>query len=441
MKKIVYSVALVATTLFTLNSCERYLDITPTGVVIPTTEEDFRALLVRGYSVYPDYKARIAFRSDEIFLNTGREDASKYKDIYTWNDTTPDPTTNPYHYSEFYTSIFYTNYVIENATSKLTDGATKKQILGEAYALRALNYFGLVNLYSDVFTGNNGNAESVPIITTPNIEGDFPKSTLNEVYNQIFSDIAQAEALLNQSKFDAGLNYRFTTTALNAFKARIYQYRGEWEKVVQEVDKVLAVNNNLEDFNNFSVLPVSYKSVESVMNLDFNVNRDLQQLGFASDELIALYDQTNDLRFEKYFEPSGAKFRTKKYNSANELKSTFRVGELMLIKAEALAKLGRESESKNVLLALAEKRYNATGLANFTAQINGLSGNAYLAELLNERFRETNYEGLRWFDLRRTGKPALQHSLDGTIHNLNQGDVRYTLPYPKEARLRNPLLN
>lgn len=440
MKKIIVSVALVAATFLTLTSCERYLDITPTGVVIPSTEEDFRALLVKAYSVYPKHKSRVDFRTDEVFLNTAPESASNFKDIYIWNDTNPDPSTRPYHYSEFYTTIFYTNYIIENAASKLANGATKNQILGEAYALRALNYFELANLYSDVYT-DNPNAQSVPIITTPNIEGEFPKSTLNAVYQQIFADIAQAEALLNVSQYNAGLNYRFTTTALHAFKARVHQYRGEWAEAITEVDKVLAVNNNLEDFNNFSVLPVSYQSVESVMNLDFNVDSDLNHLGRVSDELIALYDQTNDLRFNKYFERSGSRYRSKKYNNANELKSTFRVGELMLIKAEALARLNQETESKNVLLALAEKRYNNTGLANFTVQINGLSGSAYLAELLNERFRETNYEGLRWFDLRRTGKPALQHSLDGTIYNLNQGDVRYTLPYPKEARLRNPLLN
>lgn len=441
MKKIVYSVALVATTLFTLNSCERYLDITPTGVVIPATEEDFRALLVRAYEIYPSHKARVDYRTDEVVLSTTSETASKYKDIYIWNDTTPDATTNPYHYSEFYTSIFYTNYIIENAQKELTDGATKNQILGEAYALRALNYFELANLYSDVFTGNNGGAESVPIITIPNIEGDFPKSTLNEVYNQIFADIAQAEALLNETQFGAGLNYRFTTTALHAFKARVHQYRGEWADALAQVDKALAINSNLEDFNNFSVLPVSFNSVESIMNLDFNVDGDLEFLSTATDELIALYDQDNDLRFAKYFKASGARYKTTKYNRDNEYKTTFRVGELMLIKAEALAKLGRESESKNVLLALAEKRYNATGLADFTNKINALSGEAYLQELLNERFRETNYEGLRWADLRRTGKKAIQHIYDGTTYQLNQGDVRYTLPYPREARLRNPLLN
>lgn len=440
MKRIIYSTALASALFLGVTSCQRYLDITPTGVVIPSTTEDFRALLVKAYSVYPQHKARVDFRSDEVLLNTAASSASYAKDIYIWNDSAADPSTDQYHYSEFYTSIFYANYIIENASSMLTNGADKSQILGEAYALRALNYFELANMYSDVYTGNNGSAESVPVVTSPHLEGSFPKSTLEEVYQQIFSDLAEAERLLNVKTFETGLNYRFTTTALSALKARIYLYKNDWEKAIEETNKVLAVNSALEDFNNFNVLPASYKSVEAVMNLDFNVNANLNTLARASEELIALYDQTNDLRFERYFRRSGNQFQSTKYSSANDFKCTFRVGEIMLMKAEALAKAGREAESKATLLSLAEKRYNATGLNDFRTKINALSGNAYLAELLNERTRETCFEGLRWFDLRRNGKPRLTRTLEGQTYELAQGDVRYTLQYPRAVRLRNPSL-
>ena len=176
------------------------------------------------------------------------------------------------------------------------------------------------------------------------------------------------------------------------------------------------------------------------MNLDAGVTSETNRFVRVSNEHLALFDQTNDLRFAQYFTADGANYRTKKFNISNEFKVSFRVGEMMLIKAEALAKLGRETDSKNTLLALAAKRYNATGLTNFTTTINRLSGDAYYTELLNERARETSFEGLRWFDLRRTTQPSIIHIYDGTTYTLSSGDARYTLPFPREARLKNPNL-
>lgn len=111
-----------------------------------------------------------------------------------------------------------------------------------------------------------------------------------------------------------------------------------------------------------------------------------------------------------------------------------------MIKAEAQAKLGDEAASKATLLDLAAKRYNSTGLSNFTARINALSGANYYTELLNERARETSFEGLRWFDLRRTTQPEIIHTFDGKEYKLNSKDPRYTLPFPQDARLKNPAL-
>ena len=176
------------------------------------------------------------------------------------------------------------------------------------------------------------------------------------------------------------------------------------------------------------------------MNLDAGVTSETSRFAMVSNEHLALFDQTNDLRFAKYFDADVTNYRTKKFSSSNEFKVSFRVGEIILIKAEALAKLGRETDSKNALLALAAKRYNSTGLANFTTTINGLSGDAYYTELLNERARETSFEGLRWFDLRRTTQPSIIHIYNGTTYTLSAGDARYTLPFPREARLKNPNL-
>mgnify|MGYP003232821560 CR=1 FL=1 len=46
--------------------CDNFLDITPTGRVIPETAKDYRELLTRAYSMMPDSRGLTAFIADEI---------------------------------------------------------------------------------------------------------------------------------------------------------------------------------------------------------------------------------------------------------------------------------------------------------------------------------------------------------------------------------------
>lgn len=420
-----------------LVSCDRYLDITPTGKVIPQTTEDFRAMLTRAYHLYPQHLALTNLKTDEVKAANASE---TLKAIFTWGEASATTGSTEMPYGQMYQTIFYANYIIQNAEKYATAGVELNQIIGEAYALRAYTYFQLANLYAPAYNGSNGNEKAVPIITKVQLEGDFPRATIDQVYALIQSDITMAEGLLSQSSFEEGYNYRFTTTALGAFKARVFQYRLDWENALKEANKVLATQLDLEDFTQFTILPSSYKSKESIMNLDFAVNANTDRFSRVSNEHLALYDRVNDLRFEKYFRQDGANYRTRKYSASNEYKTSFRVAEIYLIKAEVQARLSNFSESKNTLLELAKKRYNTTGYTNFEAKINGLSGNAYISELLNERARELSFEGLRWFDLRRTTQPEIIHIFDGDTYTLSAGDARYTLPFPKDARLKNPAL-
>ena len=57
---------LLASLLVMLSSCDDYLDIQPVGKVIPTTAEDFRALMTEAYSY-------VRIRSGVIFRHLGLE--------------------------------------------------------------------------------------------------------------------------------------------------------------------------------------------------------------------------------------------------------------------------------------------------------------------------------------------------------------------------------
>lgn len=433
---IIKPLLLVAALSLGSHSCQRYLDITPTGKVLPQTEEDFRALLTRAYQLFPKHKALLNLKSDEVKAGNTSE---SYKAIFTWDEANAIPGSIEMPYASFYQVIFNTNYIIQNIGKYNSSNQKTNQILGEAYALRAYTYFELINIYAPAYNGNNGDELSVPLITEVNLERSFPRVTLDAAHNQILSDIKSSEDLLNESSFPVGYNYRFTTTALHAFKARLYQYRGEWDKALHEANLVLNSNHNLEDFNQFNVLPNDFKSKESIMNLELALDYSTNRFSRASDEHIALYDQVNDLRFSKYFKKTGNDWQSTKYNS-NDFKCSFRVADILLVKAEAEARLGKEADSKATLLSLAKNRYNAIGFTQFKTKISSLSGNSYIKELLDERARELSFEGLRWGDLRRTTQPKITHIFDGKAYELKAKDIRYTTPFPKDARLKNPEL-
>ncbi|MGY0038472.1 hypothetical protein [Pedobacter sp. NJ-S-72] len=106
MKKIIQLCA-VLLVLVTLGSCKKYLDIEPVGKIIPTTAEDFRALLTAAYAGFPEHKSLLAARTDELTSNPSDYYYQDYRDIYKWNDAAPDAVTLPFQYLGFYNTIFY----------------------------------------------------------------------------------------------------------------------------------------------------------------------------------------------------------------------------------------------------------------------------------------------------------------------------------------------
>ena len=55
---------------------------------------------------------------------------------------------------------------------------------------------------------------------------------------------------------------------------------------------------------------------------------------------------------------------------------------------------------------------------------------------MDERARELAFEGHRWFDLRRTTRPALTRKYDGITYTIQP--EQYTMRFPSEAVEANP---
>ena len=340
-----------------------------------------------------------------------------------------------------YTTINRANHVIAKVPAvtdlKLT-AALKDQLVGEAYFLRALSYFDLVRFWGGV---------QITLTPTESVDdkAGIVRSSADETYAQVLKDLEAAEPLLPATTN----RFRATRKTVWALRARYHLYRGEWAKAEEYATKVIS------DVTNYS-LKAPYSSffagnvtgtAESVFEISYNStnlnthrtswqptanggNRNwVPSAGFLAllfDANIggnrkAMVAQTTTAPILWY---GNMYYR----NPATDPAYVIRIAELYLIRAEALAKQNKLTESAADLNAV---RTRAALAATSAATQSDL-----LLAIENERRLEFAFEPHRWFDLIRTGRAA-------AVLGLTDAN-RYLLPIPlpelqvDKALVQNP---
>ena len=452
MKKI-YTIVLV---LALFSSCN-YLDVTPTGKVIPETVTDFRAMMTSAYSKVPSYKRMLTVRSDEVVPFMYGYFFNNYVDLALWEDVNPDPMTASYHWTEIYNVIFYANSVIEEVMGAEIDTHTdsREQLKGEALLLRALMHFDLLNLYAKYYDPATAMTDrGIPLSLKVDIDQEYKPATVEQVYTQVLADIEEGMGLMEVEEQPATTCYRFSLKAAKAFKAKVLLYKRQWAESLAIAEDLLA-SCPLTDMNrDTGVPPYENTSVEAILFLDGVGTIDIASDMVMNGNFMALYntgkaadDSYLDRRVGMYFEESWTgETVPRKYGNSKAERATLRSADVWLMAAEAAAHdAGKLGTAKGYLKQLLEKRlepdyYNERALA-----IDGMNQEQLLTEIQDERGRELALEGQRWFDLRRTTRPRIEKSfLDMNYEEhsavLEKDDSRYVIRFPKEAIANNPNL-
>lgn len=444
-------------------SCKKFLSITPTGMVIPSTTVEYRALLTRAYSQWPQDLPKLIMRTDGVECVFAQSiDRDAFSDFYIWQDQARNASASYTDWQKYYFAIYTANYLLEVMQANGSPSMDDRQILGECYALRAYAHFVLASIYAPAYSTTTLSAPAVPISTSTQMGVYLKKSTLKEVYDQIKADIAHAREYMLVNAWAPDRNagtqitvenaeymYRFSKDALLALEQRVAAYTQDWEGVLRCWQELQARPYKLVDLNESSAeLPCHYRSTENILALDQVFQSEFVPILRPSKLLLASYPE-GDLRKARYFvEITPGDYRINRgqkidhgqatYPTVDAYRCSFRLADALLLAAEANAQLDRLSEAKALLGQLAKCRVKPGALAAVTDAINALPDRpAVLAYLLQERLRELPMEGWRWFDLRRCGQPSLVHTFEGTDYNLAQGDSRYTLPIPPEAKAAN----
>ncbi|MCK5461785.1 MAG: RagB/SusD family nutrient uptake outer membrane protein, partial [Bacteroidales bacterium] len=201
-------------------------------------------------------------------IATGGYFATLDYQAYTgWSGTTPDFVDWGVWF-DFWKSVNYANTVLDNVPDMDIDENVKNRVIGEAYAIRAMVYFKLVNWFG-------GMAE---VTTTKETPLEIPRQSVESNYQLIESDLAKAiellplrSTLVSMGETDYG---RLTKGAAQALLARAYLQQGKWQECASTSLEVI----NSQEYS----LEANYKDILSLANEGFKNKEVIWVLPFIA---------------------------------------------------------------------------------------------------------------------------------------------------------------
>lgn len=254
MKK--YIAIIFSAVMMLMSSCNDYIDVLPKGMRIPTTLQDFEALMRNEYSANYLACAQAPYLLNDKFVGTNacRNQDNLTTCHYMWKEDRDRTLLNASTEDVFdngYGIIGVMNTIIENApgATDATD-AEKNEVLAYAYAVRAFVLFQIVNYYADAYDPVKADATpGVPLIYSANLNAPWHQGSVKEVYDQILSDFNKSielgvpEKAMTAVQPDRG--------AVEAGLARVYLSMREYDKALAHAEAALDRNSRLFDWNDF----------------------------------------------------------------------------------------------------------------------------------------------------------------------------------------------
>lgn len=384
---------------------------------------------------------------------------SYHKPALRWVDhRSASSALSAYPYRLYYRINSNANMIIDNIDG--IDGAEveKNTIKGEALAMRAWCHFQLVQLYGKRYEkGVQNNQPGIPIVISS--DGiDQPRSSVEAVYDQINKDLDLAISLLANAT--TTINTHINLNTAKGIKARVALTMQNWENAVkyasearagkqlmtgtEYVDNFTSIGNRewLWGINQLPDQTPTYGSFYSYIagnyNSSFNrlepkmlnsivynritstdIRKKLWWDGTLADRVnfgVREGGSGNPPSDTKYVKYMNRKFMVPDITSRAGDIPLMRTAELILIEAEALARMGnRDADAAQTLFILANNRDPQYVLSTNT-------GATLIDEIMFQRRAELWGEGFRFFDLKRTDSNLDRNGMD----NPRVSSVTYT---------------
>lgn len=438
MKNFIKIILLFSATAWMLVGCEGLLIEEPKTVAAETFYNTAEEVETAVNAIYSPLRATRAEQIVVLDAHTdwgyGRGSRAQYNDFAGLNAT--NINTAGARWNSFYQAIRNANLVIFNTPNG--SNISQENInynLGEARFLRALSYFDLVR-----------NWGGVPLRTEDNMRDiNLPRSSAEQVYELILSDLLFAEANLREIPKHIG---RPTTYAAKTMLADVYLQLDRYQEAGQKAAEVIQSGkyslvqvSNVADYQQNLYGPELITSSEEIFY--FKYAREIGQGNFIlwilnhpstnmfnfggayahySDATNPFYTEWDDADIRKQFWDrinfglGPNTLVSRKYTdrvaisqngSGNDL-PIYRYAEVLLLFAEATVRQSGTvtADAVNALNQVKRRAYGYPAGTTSPVDFEFSAGQTaeFLDAVLQERAYEFQFEGKRWLDLKRTGR-------------------------------------
>ena len=343
----------------------------------------------------------------------------------------------------FYTLIAKANEIISFFPEE-PSSVDSKGLIGQAYAIRGMSYYYLIQLYQHSVTDGgqvNGSAPGIPMIfsDTEGLSEDETKklkgrNTVSDVHKQIENDLTKAVTYL-EAGYSRPSKMYINANVANGFLARYYLLSQQWEKAAEAAKKahsslnIMGENDLHDGFMNLA-------NAEWMWGFDHNTETQTTYASFFSHisnlapgyagisyaprgidaRLYGLIPES-DYRKSLFNGPDGntttptaasrRPYAALKFGDTGDWTMDYvymRASEMVLIEAEAYARLGRGENAATALKKLMDKRdpqWNRTSVD--------------VDDIYLQRRIELWGEGFGYFDLKRLNL-GIDRNYEGSNH-------------------------
>ncbi|MFC1223158.1 RagB/SusD family nutrient uptake outer membrane protein [Pedobacter sp. BG31] len=445
-----------------LAGCKKFVDIKTQGQLVPNQTINYRYLL-NNTSNFETVANLSDFASSDINLNdaaqqtalSGSLNYNYFVASYTWQPVIYPLGSNieqDANWIRLYNNVLNCNTIINELPGSDGAQADKDALTAEALVHRADTYLNLVNTYAKPYNAATaGNDLGVPLILLQTLSQKLNRASVQEVYNQIISDLTKALPALPETQA-----YNTLPSKASAYGelARCYLMMNDYANAGKYADEALKLRSTLNDLSTITTVssanyPRRITDPEILLS-KVPVNSSLNFFPTVlkpSDEWFNLLG-TKDQRYALFTTPAAtisSSLTGRVYTKERAIGETRNEGpsvpEMMLIRAEAYA---RANDATNAMIWVNNLRIKRFKTADYTP-LTATDANDALNKVIDERRREFFGISLRWWDMRRLNNQTnfqrtYTRVFNGTTYTLAPNSSRYVFPIAEYFRSLNPEL-